>query len=305
MGIEGTGIERAGAALAATDGLRVFWMPGCSSCVKVKEFLKKLGIAFDSVNVLTDPKAESDLQAMGAMGFPVVSRGKEFVCAQSLDDVSKFLGREVKFDRLSPAELMDRWFYFSDIALSLVERIPQQELQALPIPNRNRTLHGLSYHIFQVPEAYLENAENGEEHFDKYFDAPPPDDVKTSAARPGIRTPHHQPAAPLLRQSLGQVVQLDREDVLRHPAGAPFPRTIDLAHGAAHPAASIRAGRLQRSADTPHRRDQVQRPADAGRALGIRQDDPSGCRVASARHSARRRVGQRDRPCGDRVGSMV
>ena len=181
MGIEGTGIERAGAALAATDGLRVFWMPGCSSCVKVKEFLKKLGIAFDSVNVLTDPKAESDLQAMGAMGFPVVSRGKEFVCAQSLDDVSKFLGRDVKFDRLPPADLMDRWFYFSDIALSLVERIPQEELQALPIPNRNRTLHGLSYHIFQVPEAYLENAENGEEHFDKYFDAPPPDDVKTSA----------------------------------------------------------------------------------------------------------------------------
>jgi len=33
-------------------------------------------------------------------------------------------------------------------------------------------LHGLSYHIFQVPEAFLENAENGEEHFDKYFDAP-------------------------------------------------------------------------------------------------------------------------------------
>ena len=65
----------------------------------------KLGVAFDSVNVLTDPNAESDLQAIGALGFPVVSRGKEFVCAQSLDDVSKFLGREVKFDRLSPAEL--------------------------------------------------------------------------------------------------------------------------------------------------------------------------------------------------------
>jgi glutaredoxin len=181
MGIEGTGIEREGAAVSATDGLRVFWMPGCSSCVKVKEFLKKLGIEFDSVNVLTDPKAELDLQAMGAMGFPVVSRGKEFVCAQSLDDVSKFLGRDVKFDRLAPKELMERWFYFSDIALSLVEKIPQQELQALPIPNRNRTLHGLSYHIFQVPEAYLENAENGLEHFDKYFDAPPPDDVTTSA----------------------------------------------------------------------------------------------------------------------------
>ncbi len=180
MGIEGTAIERAGSAVAVPDGLRVFWMPGCSSCVKVKEFLKKLGVPYESVNVLTDPQAESDLQAMGALGFPVVSRGKEFVCAQSLDDVSKFLGRDVKFERLPPAELMDRWFYFCDIALTMIDKIPQDHLQALPIPNRNRTLHGLSYHIFQVPEAFLENAENGEEHFDKYFDAPPPDDVKTS-----------------------------------------------------------------------------------------------------------------------------
>jgi hypothetical protein len=38
------------------------------------------------------------------------------------------------------------------LAPSLVEKIPQEQLQALPIPNRNRTLHGFSYHIFQVPE---------------------------------------------------------------------------------------------------------------------------------------------------------
>jgi len=182
MGIEGAAIERTGAALSATEGLRVFWMPGCSSCVKVKEFLKTLGIPYDSVNVLTDPAAEADLQALGAMGFPVVSRGKDFVCAQSLDDVSKFLGRETKFERLPPAELMNRWFYFFDIAVELVNQIPQQHLHALPIPNRNRTFHGLSYHIFQVPEAFLENAENGEEQFDKYFDGPVPDDMKTSAA---------------------------------------------------------------------------------------------------------------------------
>jgi len=180
MGIEGVAIERTGSTVSATAGLRVFWMPGCSSCVKVKEFLKKLDVPFDSVNVLTDPNAEADLQALGAMGFPVVSRGKEFVCAQSLDDVSKFIGRDVKFERLSPTELMDRWFYFTEIALMMIDNIPQQHLQALPIPNRDRTFHGLSYHIFQVPEAFLENAENGEEHFDKYFDAPPPDDVKTS-----------------------------------------------------------------------------------------------------------------------------
>jgi len=43
---------------------------------------------------------------------------------------------------------------------------------------------GVSYHIFQVPEAFLENAEKGKEHFDKYFDAPPRSD------RPGIDRSH-------------------------------------------------------------------------------------------------------------------
>jgi len=97
MGIEAPELNGQAPAFR-TEGLRVFWMPGCSSCVKVKEFLKKLDVPFDSVNVLTDPKAESDLHEMGAMGFPVVSRGKDFVCAQSLDDVSKFLGRDIKLN---------------------------------------------------------------------------------------------------------------------------------------------------------------------------------------------------------------
>jgi glutaredoxin len=181
MNVENAAIEATSARASLSEGLRVFWMPGCSSCVKVKEFLKKIGVPYESVNVLTDPNAEADLRAMGAMSFPVVSRGKDFVCAQSLDDVSKFIGHDVKFERLAPDVLMDRWFYFIDAGLRMVDRIPQAHLQAQPIPNRDRTLHGLSYHIFQVPEAFLENAENGEEHFDKYFDAPPPADVKTSA----------------------------------------------------------------------------------------------------------------------------
>ena len=122
---------------------------------------------YQSVNILTDPKAEFDLLGdIGARGFPVVSRGREFVCAQSLDDVAQFLGREIGFDRLSPAKLMERWFYFCDIALELIDNVPQQHLHALAIPNRNRTVHDLSYHIFQVPYAFLENAENGEEHFE-------------------------------------------------------------------------------------------------------------------------------------------
>ena len=97
--------------------------------------------------------SESDLHDLGALSFPVISRGREFVCAQSLDDVAKFLGRDVKFERLSPAELTNRWFYFCDMPVELIDNIPQQ--YPLPMPNRDRTVHNLSYHTFQVPEALL------------------------------------------------------------------------------------------------------------------------------------------------------
>jgi arsenate reductase-like glutaredoxin family protein len=31
--------------------IRVYWAPGCTSCLRTKEFLTKQGIDFDSVNV--------------------------------------------------------------------------------------------------------------------------------------------------------------------------------------------------------------------------------------------------------------
>ena len=34
--------------------LKVYWQPGCSSCLKTKEFLLEHGVAFQSVNVLED-----------------------------------------------------------------------------------------------------------------------------------------------------------------------------------------------------------------------------------------------------------
>jgi len=45
--------------------LKVYWRPGCSSCVKVKEFLSRLGVDFESVNVSARPEAMDELLALG------------------------------------------------------------------------------------------------------------------------------------------------------------------------------------------------------------------------------------------------
>ena len=42
--------------------VKVYWQPGCSSCLKTKEFLETNNIKFESINILEDPKGFKDLE---------------------------------------------------------------------------------------------------------------------------------------------------------------------------------------------------------------------------------------------------
>src|SRR3989442_737590 len=75
-----------------SQALRVYWRPGCSSCVKVKEFLSQLGVDYQSINVSATPEAMDELREMGVRTVPVVARGREYVFAQALEDVPRFVG---------------------------------------------------------------------------------------------------------------------------------------------------------------------------------------------------------------------
>src|SRR3970040_631745 len=89
--------------------LRVYWRLGCSSCVKVKEFLSGLGVEYESIHVSARPEAMEEPRALGVGSGPVVARGREYVFAQELADVSRFIGRDVEFPRLPAAALMRKW----------------------------------------------------------------------------------------------------------------------------------------------------------------------------------------------------
>lgn len=80
--------------------LKVYWRPGCSSCVRVKEFLSGLGLDYKSINVSAAPEAMEELRRLGVRTIPVVVRGSDYVFAQELADVSRFIGRDVEFARL-------------------------------------------------------------------------------------------------------------------------------------------------------------------------------------------------------------
>jgi glutaredoxin/uncharacterized damage-inducible protein DinB len=163
------------------EQLRVYWRPGCSSCVKVKEFLTNLGVEYESVNVSARPEAMEELRSLGVRTVPVVARGKEYVFAQELADVSAFIGRKVDFQRLPSAKLYDKWQTVLAAAQRHVMQIPAEKLGERATPGRDRSIRDLAYHIYQVPDSFLQAIEEGVKDLTSVYNAPPPANVKTVA----------------------------------------------------------------------------------------------------------------------------
>ena len=79
---------------ASVDGpaIKAYWQPGCTSCLRMKEFLTKHGVAFVSVNVLEDKDAFAELAALGVRSVPIVRRGSDWANGQVLRDVARVAG---------------------------------------------------------------------------------------------------------------------------------------------------------------------------------------------------------------------
>jgi glutaredoxin len=194
-----------------TDTLKVYWRPGCSSCVRVKEFLTKLGVDYESVNVSARPEAMNELLELGVRTVPVVSRGRDYVFAQELADVSRFLGKSVAFERLPAPILMERWLNILQAAQRHAHQIPADKLGRRATEGRDRSIRDLACHVYQVPEAFLKLVEEGFEHLPTIYNAPPPASVQTpgdiAAFGAGITTRVERWWAGLADKSCGGTVK--------------------------------------------------------------------------------------------------
>lgn len=161
------------------EAITVYWTTGCSSCVRVKEFLTDKGVPYESVNVAKDPAAMKFLASLGIRSIPVVVRDREYTFAQSLDDVAKFVGVDNVVDVLPPEVLIERWKKIMEIATDAISKIPAGRLNEQPQPPRTRTVRDVAYHIFQVPDAYLQVVIDGLEDWTVVanIDAPPDIDL--------------------------------------------------------------------------------------------------------------------------------
>lgn len=164
------------------EAITVYWTTGCSSCVRVKEFLTGKGVPFESVNVATNPAAMKFLASLGIRSIPVVVRDQEYTFAQSLDDVARFVGIDHTADYLPPEVLVERWKKILQIATDTISKIPASMLDDKPAPPRARTVRDVAYHIFQVPDAYLQVVIDGLEDWTVVANIDAPPDI----AIPGI-----------------------------------------------------------------------------------------------------------------------
>ena len=143
------------------SALKVYWQPGCSSCLKTKEFLLENGVEFESINVLEDDQGFRDLEALGLRLVPIVARGKDWANGAVFRDVARVAGFQwVGHKMLAPGEMLARINVILGAAHRFAGQIPADQLDTL-LPGRPRSYRQLAYHIFQIADVFLDRVEHG------------------------------------------------------------------------------------------------------------------------------------------------
>ena len=96
-----------------------------------------------------------------------------------LDTVAEFVGLNgTGVERLSPEQLFEKYRMVFAAAQRFIRQFPVDRFQERVIPNRERVIRTLCYHVFRIGEAFLE-CWNGAEYSVKIADNPPPDSMQT------------------------------------------------------------------------------------------------------------------------------
>ena len=130
--------------------------------------------------MLEDAAGLDELRRLGARSVPVLSRGDDYVFAQNIGQVVKFLGlNEATGPALSPAELIARLDRFLAAAERMIPQMPDDRLET-EVPNRPRSYRVLAHHMFRIAETFLEVANGAPLEYES-LTARPPDAMRSTA----------------------------------------------------------------------------------------------------------------------------
>jgi glutaredoxin len=155
--------------------IKVFWQPGCTSCLRVKEFLTSQGVEFESIDVHNDADGIQQLNALGARSVPIVALGGRYTLAQSLNDVIRFLDLNTRtMEALPPEKLVGKLELVLTAAARLTRQLSEDQLRSV-FRNRQRTVGALVFHIVRVAQMGLQATQQIELRFESFDDLPPDD----------------------------------------------------------------------------------------------------------------------------------
>jgi glutaredoxin len=152
--------------------LRVYWQPGCTSCLRTKEFLQAHGIEFVSINVREHADAMQELARLGARSVPVVARGTEFVFAQELETVARFVGVPYVAQRLTTPELLERTLALLGIIEAYAAAVSPAYLEDYLPGRKDRAQIDLLYHTAMIVRGFLDSLAGAELTFEHFLRRP-------------------------------------------------------------------------------------------------------------------------------------
>ncbi|MEM9302356.1 MAG: glutaredoxin domain-containing protein [Pseudomonadota bacterium] len=157
-----------------SDAFRLFWQPGCTSCLRTKEFLGERGIPFESINVVEAPDAIADLQRLGFRSVPVLARGDVAIACQDLEEIAAFLEVDYKATRLDVPALVERLDRLLEAAGRFTHQFSNEELSRHFV-GRERPFRDLAFHIYMIPAGFLAATRGGRLEMAHFLETPPAD----------------------------------------------------------------------------------------------------------------------------------
>jgi hypothetical protein len=155
--------------------IEAYWMLGCSSCLRMKEFIGKSGREFIAINTDQNDEARARLTEHG-MVLPTIHVGDRWASGVDLAVVAELIGVDWNPPLIMPREeLVERYRTNLEVGRGLIVQLTD-EMLVHELPGRNRQMLDVADQVAVVirafPHQYYEDASTNKYYFE-------PEQVKT------------------------------------------------------------------------------------------------------------------------------
>lgn len=157
--------------MTPTQTVKAYWMPGCSSCLRMKEFIAKSGRDWVAINVDEHPEIRAEIEANG-MRLPLARVADRWVSGVDLAKVADLLRIPYDPPVIMPAdELADRYNLNLDVARDTIAQMGD-EMLAHKLPNRDREMLDVANQVASVMRAFLSAYSDDVHRAADFYDKP-------------------------------------------------------------------------------------------------------------------------------------